>query len=125
MTSNGAELSGRLQNITSELRDLERELRSEQKLDAQLVQSFRDALDGSRMTAWTVTELFHARQSTANTHLVLSFLSAERIRRFTQMTKDLCADIDNQDITFQPEGIRALSDALDMLQSQLHKLAKK
>jgi hypothetical protein len=40
------------------------------------------------------------------------------------MTNDLCADIDNQNIRLQSDGIDALSGALDLLQSQLSRLAK-
>ena len=125
MTSTNGEISARLRTVTDQLRDLERDLKSEQQPDAQLLQNFRDALDSSRMTAWTVTELLNARKRTLNPHVVSSFLSAERIRRFAQMTKDLCADIDNRNISLQYDGIGRLSEALDLLRSRLDQLAKK
>src|SRR5438477_4270040 len=124
MTSTNGEMSARLRSVTDQLRDLERDLKSEQQPDAQLVQDFRNALDSSRMTAWTITELLHARKTNLNPQVALPFLFAERIRRFTQMTKDLCADIDNQSIKLQSDGIGALSGALDLLQSQLSRLTK-
>jgi hypothetical protein len=124
MTSTNGEISARLRSVTDQLRDLERDLKSEKQPDAQLVQNFRDALDSSRMTAWTITELLHARKTNPNPQAALPFLFAERIRRFTQMTNDLCADIDNQNIRLQSHGIDALSGALDLLQSQLSRLAK-
>ena len=125
MTNTHGEISARLRTVTDQLRDLERDLKSEQQPDAQLVQNFRDALDSSRMTAWTVTELLNARERTLNPHVVASFLTAERIRRFAQMTRDLCADIDNRNINLQHDGIGMLSEALDLLRSQLDRLAKK
>jgi hypothetical protein len=125
MTSAYGEMSARLQSITEELKDLERDLRLEHHPDPLLVQNFRDALDSSRTTAWTITELLRARQSEINPQMVLSFLFAERIRRFTQMTKDLSADMQSQSAQFQPDGINALSGALELLQSQLSRLARK
>lgn len=124
MTSTNEEMSARLRSVTDQLRDLERDLKLEKQPDAQLVQNFRDALDSSRMTAWTITELLHARKTNLNPQAALPFLFAERIRRFTQMTNDLCADIDNQNIRLQSDGIDALSGALDLLQSQLSRLTK-
>jgi hypothetical protein len=122
MTSTNEEMSARLRSVTDQLRDLERDLKSEKQPDAQLVQNFRDALDSSRMTAWTITELLHARKTNLNPQAALPFLFAERIRRFTQMTKELSTDLE-QNIT--PDGIGALSDALELLQSKLRRLARK
>ena len=125
MTSANGEMSARLRSITQELKDLERDLRLEQQPDVLLIQNFRDALDSSRTTAWTITELLRARQTSLNPQMVLSFLFAERIRRFTQMTKDLSADMNKQNTSLQPNGIEALSDALELLQSQLSRLVNK
>jgi len=122
MTSTGGDLSARVRSATSQLQDLERDLKSQQLTDLQLIQEFRDALDRSRTTAWTITELLHARKVNTNPKAALPFLLTERIRRFTQMTKDLSADLE-QDIT--PDGIVPLSNALELLQSKLKKLAKK
>jgi hypothetical protein len=122
MTSTNEEMSARLRSVTDQLRDLERDLKLEKQPDAQLVQNFRDALDSSRMTAWTITELLHARKTNLNPQAALPFLFAERIRRFTQMTKELSTDLE-QNIT--PDGIGALSDALELLQSKLRRLARK
>lgn len=125
MTSANGKMSVRLRSITQELKDLERDLRLEHHPDAQLVQNFRDALDSSRTTAWTITELLRARQTEINPQMVLSFLFAERIRRFTQMTKDLSADMRNPSAQLQQDDIGALSRALELLQSQLSRMARK
>jgi hypothetical protein len=124
MTNTNGELSARLRIVTDQLRDLERDLKSEQQADLRLIQDFRNALDSSRTTAWTITELQHARKINQNPQAALPFLFAERIRRFTQMTRDLCADLDNQTIRLQSDGLGALSDALDVLQTQLERLGK-
>lgn len=44
-------------------------------------------LDNVRMTAWTVSELHNARESQKDPQLVISFLTAERLRRFGQMAR--------------------------------------
>jgi len=125
MTNTNGEISERLRSVTDQLRELERQLKLGQQADSQLISDFRNALDSSRTTAWTITELQHARKINENPQAALPFLFAERIRRFTQMTKDLCADIDNQNIKLQSDGIDALSNALDLLQSQLGRLVNK
>src|SRR5437870_4793484 len=109
MTGTDGDLSARLQSVTGQLQDLDRELKSQRLTDLPLIQEFRDALDRSRTTAWTITELLHVRTINSNPQAALPFLFAERIRRFTQMTRDLSADLE-QNIT--PDGIGALSDAL-------------
>ena len=122
MTSTGGDLSAKVRSITNQLQDVDGDLKSQRLTDLQLIQEFRDALDRSRTTAWTITELLHARKINKNPQAALPFLLTERIRRFTQMTKDLSADLE-QDIT--PDGIVPLSNALELLQSKLKKLAKK
>jgi len=112
----------KIRSLTSQLQDLDRDLKTQQLTDLQLVQAFRDALDRSRTTAWTITELLHARKINSNPQAALPFLFAERIRRFTQMTKDLLADLDAD---YTPDGIGPLSDALELLQSKLRRMVNK
>ncbi|HEV3038030.1 MAG TPA: hypothetical protein VHA33_09620 [Candidatus Angelobacter sp.] len=121
MASTEDGVSAKVRNLTDQLQDLERDLKSQRLTDLQLIREFRDALDRSRTTAWTITELLHARTLKNNPQAALPFLLAERLRRFTQMTKDLSKDLDS-DIT--PDGISALSDALESLQLKLKKLVK-
>src|SRR5262245_52478588 len=86
--------SAKLIELTSELRALDLELKSGETPEAPLLREFRQALDHVRMTAWTTNELMDARQARKDPQTVLSFLTSERLRRFTQMVKDLCNDID-------------------------------
>jgi hypothetical protein len=122
MASTDGDIAAKLRNITDQLQGLDRDLKSQQLTDIKLVQEFRDALDRSRTTAWTITELLHARKINSNPQAALPFLFAERIRRFTQMTKDLSTDLEQNTM---PDGIAALSDALELLQSKLRRLANK
>ncbi len=115
-------LSERLAKLTSELRALDLCLKSGLVPEAPLLREFRQALDGVRMTAWTVNELMDARELKKDPHTVLSFLTAERLRRFAQMVKDLSGDIDADGITWQTRGIQNLADSVKLLESRLEKL---
>ena len=122
LTKKEVKLSERLAKLTSELRALDLELKSGVSPEAPLLREFRQALDGARMTAWTVNELMDARELKKDPHIVLSFLTAERLRRFAQMVKDLPVDIDADGITWQTRGIQGLADSVKLLQSRLEKL---
>jgi class 3 adenylate cyclase len=88
------------------------------------LQEFRHVLDNARLTAWTVSELLSAVESKKDPANVLSFIAAERLRRSNQMLKDLCTDIDGQDVSWQTNGIQALFDTVNTLQVQLRKLVE-
>jgi hypothetical protein len=115
--------SAKLIELTSELRALDLELKSGEMPEGPLLREFRQALDHVRMTAWTTNELMDAREARKDPKTVLSFLTAERLRRFTQMIKDLSSDIEVQGLTWQSQGIQSLSDSLHLLQQRLSRLA--
>jgi hypothetical protein len=56
-------------------------------------------VDNVRLTAWSVSELVNAERIKKNPDTVLAFLSAERLRRFDQLVKNLCGDIERGSIT--------------------------
>ena len=122
LTDREVKLSERLARLTSELRALDLELKSGLAPEPPLLREFRQALDGVRMTAWTVNELLDARELKKDPHIVLSFLTAERLRRFAQMVKDLSSDIDADGITWQTRGIQNLAESVKLLESRLEKL---
>jgi hypothetical protein len=115
--------SAKLIELTSELRALDHELKSGETPEGPLLREFRMALDHVRMTAWTTNELMDARDASRDPATVLSFLTAERLRRFTQMVKDLSCDIQVQGLTWQTQGIQGLSESLHMLQQLLGRLS--
>lgn len=126
MNSSLPDINARLRYLTSELRTLDSDLRSETRNpDLLLLQGFRQSLDDVRLTAWTVSELINARESKKNTDSMLSFLAAERLRRLIQIIRDLCADMDKQAFTWQTSGVHALSDSVILLQSRITKLIAK
>jgi hypothetical protein len=104
------------------LESLELDLRSTQDPDVRLLQDFRRSVDEVRNTAWTVGELINARASRKNPQAVLSFLAAERMRRFSQMVRNLAEDMDDPSVTWETSGVQKVSESLDFLQARLHML---
>ena len=84
-----------------------------------VLHEFRHAVDNVRLTAWSVSELSNAEQAKKNPDAVLTFLAAERLRRFDQMVRKLCADIDRRVITFQTNGMESLLDSVQTLHVRL------
>jgi len=118
----GFQLISRLRALTTELRTLERELKSGGVSDAATLHDFRHAIDEARMTAWTASELHNARPERQAT--IASFLAAERIRRFAQMIRDFSVDLEHQDLTWESGGIQSLFDSVAALQSHLERLIR-
>jgi len=116
-------LSARLRELRLEFQSLEGELSGMSESDSLALREFRHSLDDLRMTAWTISELINARSTEKNPEVVRSFLSAERLRRFSQMTRDLSNDLDEDDFTRESSGIQSLFDSLHVLQTRLSKVA--
>ena len=112
-------LSSELRHFSAELRRLEQRLQSEAAPDNVALHEFRQSVDNIRMTAWSVSELINARHTKKNPDTVLAFLAAERLRRFDQMVRNLCADIDRRVITFQTNGMESLLDSVQTLHVRL------
>ena len=71
------------------------------------------------MTAWSVSELINADRIKKSPDTVLAFLSAERLRRFEQLVKSLCADIERGILTVRTDGIHALCQSVNDLHQRL------
>ncbi|HET9837538.1 MAG TPA: hypothetical protein VFR84_04825 [Candidatus Angelobacter sp.] len=104
------------------MRTVEHELKSGQLPDKVQLQEFRNVLDNARLTAWTVNELLNAREREENLEKVLSFVVAERLRRATQMLKELGADIEREGLTWQTHGVQNLFEAVKLVQVHLLEL---
>jgi hypothetical protein len=115
-------LSERLRSLSTELREFEVDLKTGETPETGLLQEFREALDNARMTAWTVSELANAAEAQKDPARVLTFLAAERLRRSTQMLKDLCSDLDEQSVNWQTSGVQGLYETVNVLQVQLGKM---
>jgi len=115
-------LAERLHRLTAELKTVELELKSGQTPDKMELQEFRHMLDNARLTAWTVSELLNAREREQDVEKVLSFVVGERLRRATQMLKELGADIEREGLTWQTHGVQTLFEAVNLVQLELLKL---
>ena len=110
-----------LHQATVELRQLEQRLKSEAAPDPVALNEFRHAVDNLRLTAWSVSELIDAERIKKDPNTVMAFLSAERLRRFQQLVKNLCSDIERGLITVQSAGMQSLSESVNTLQQHLRR----
>ncbi len=111
--------SAKLRKLTVELRSLDRGLKSNPSLNGATLREFRQALDNIRLTAWTVNELLNARQSQKNPEAVMSFLTAERLRRLRQMVNDLCSDLEHGGLSWPVHEVHTIQESLTLLQERL------
>jgi hypothetical protein len=98
---------------------VEQRLKAETAPNTVALNEFRHAVDNVRLTAWSVSELINAEHTKKNPETVLAFLAAERLRRFDQMVRNLCGDIERRIVTFQTNGMHSLVYSVNMLQQRL------
>lgn len=108
-----------IKHLSAELRRLEQRLKSEPAPDPVALNDFRHAVDNIRLTAWSVSELIDAERIKKDPNTVMAFLSAERLRRFQQLVKNLCSDIERGLITVESAGMQSLSESVNTLQQHL------
>lgn len=119
MPTSPGELSSKLRQLANELRAVESQLQIAQALDPEPLQEFRQALDNTRLTAWSVNEAMSARHRDTGADSVLTFLAAERLRRLDQMVRNMCADVDRQAVTLRTMGVHSLFDSVNALATRL------
>lgn len=84
-------LSLDIKEVALELTRLEKRLRLEPDPDAAALDELRHAVDTTRLTAWSVSELIRSGKSR---QAAMGFVAAERRRRLQQMIKDICKDLE-------------------------------
>ena len=119
----GPSISMRLQAATNELNDLEQLIRSGD-FDGHLLRDFRGAVDNVRTTAWAVQQWIPLREQGGDAYSVLPLLSAERVRRATQLAKDLLLDLETLEVGIETQGLRDLFEIVDSLHPRLASLLK-
>lgn len=119
MNQNPDNLTLALHCASAELRRLEQRLKSDAAPDVVALNEFRHALDNTRLTAWGVSELINAEHIKKDPNTVVAFLSAERLRRFQQLVKNLCSDIERGLITVESAGMQSLAESVNTLQQHL------
>lgn len=104
-------ISERLKKVTGELQDLEKQVVSGD-FSPHVLNEFRSAVDNVRQTAWAVQQWIGLQQQSRDPYSVISILSAERVRRATQINKDLAMDLQSLEIGVETEGLHELFRAV-------------
>jgi hypothetical protein len=112
-----------LRKTSNELVQLEQAIRSG-GIDPRILMDFRDAVDYVRKTAWAVQEWQERQIQHHDPHTVLPLLTTERIRRATQLTEAIIADLGSQAVNAETPGIDRLLAAVNQIQQRLSDLVK-
>jgi hypothetical protein len=110
--------SFQLRKIGAELVRLEELLRLG-GVDLRVLRDFRDAVDYVRKTAWAVYESEERSLRHHDTATVIPLLTAERIRRATQLCHAILSDMATHEVTSRTQGVSDLYSAVERLQTQL------
>ncbi len=108
----------RLKKATADLRALEQEIKSG-GIDSRVLRDFRDAVDYVRKTAWAVQEWQERQMQQHDTATVLPLLTAERMRRTTELSTIILTDLADKQITPETTGMVELLHAIERLHARL------
>lgn len=120
----GNVLATRLQAATSNLQELEQLVRSGD-LDPRMLQDFRNAVDLIRGTAWAVQQWIGLKEESGDPYSLLPVLAAQRVKRATQLARDLTVDLESVEIGYETPGLKELYNAVNRLQERLAPLFQK
>lgn len=112
-------LSERFRHLIEELQFADGALKKEAAIDGTTLRVLRTALDTLRLTAWSVSEAQNAQHSRKDQNSVISFLRNERLRRFRQMVRTFCSDLEHDRASWSPTSIQDLQDSLSELRERL------
>ncbi len=107
-----------LRKTGAELVKLEQAIKSG-GVDARLLREFRDAVDYVRKTAWAVQEWQERQLQQRDPHTVLPLLTAERIRRATQLSNTIAQDLAAHEVTHETAGMDELFRAVERVYQRL------
>jgi len=111
-------IAERLQRTTEELKTLEQLIVSGD-FSPRILSEFRNAVDSVRQTARVVQMWMGLQQQRRDPYSVMSTLSEDRVRRATQMAKDLTIDLQSLEVDFGTEGLTELFQAIESLHERL------
>lgn len=112
-----ANIAARLQTATANLVELEKLVKAGD-LDPRVLQEFRDSVDQVRATAWAVQQWI-GLQEKGDPYSLLPILSEQRVRRATQLARDLTIDLEGVDVGLETRGLKELYQAVSRLQEKL------
>lgn len=118
-TKMGAQsIAQRLSLATNELQELEKLVVSGD-FSPRMLCDFRTAVDNIRRTSWTVQQWIGLKEQCRDPYSVLPALAAERVRRGTQLARELTLDLHSMDVGFDTEGLGDLFRAVEELREAL------
>ncbi|HKV61394.1 MAG TPA: hypothetical protein VJO16_05740 [Candidatus Acidoferrum sp.] len=109
----------RLKKTSAELVKLDHALQSGNNLDPRILREFRDAVDYVRKTAWAAEEWQERQLERRDPHTVLPLITAERIRRATQLSESISDDFAAHEVSSETPGMAELFRALQRLHQNL------
>lgn len=107
-----------LKKTCADLVKLEYDMRSG-PVDPRILTEFRDAVDHVRKTAWAVQEWQERQSRHHDPHTVLPLLTAERIRRATQLCDAITTDSAVHEVTRGTVGIDEFFRAVERVHQSL------
>lgn len=111
-------IAQRLQQITEELKAVD-QLILHGDFSPRILGEFRNAVDNVRHTARVVQTWMGLQQQHRDPYSVMSTLSEDRVRRATQIAKDLTIDLQSLEVDFGTEGLTELFRAIEDLYERL------
>jgi hypothetical protein len=112
-----------LKKTCADLVKLEYDMRSG-PIDPRILMEFRDAVDNVRKTAWAVQEWQERQSRHHDPDTVLPLLTAERLRRATQLCDAITTDSAAQEVTRRTVGIDEFFRAVERVHQSLLDLFK-
>jgi hypothetical protein len=113
----------RLKKTSSELVRLNHVMQSG-NIDPRILREFRDAVDYVRKTAWAAEEWQERQLQQRDPHTVLPLLTAERIRRATQLSDAISADLSTHEASSETPGMPEFFRAVARVHQHLVDLFK-
>lgn len=112
-----------LRKTSTQLASIEEAIKSG-GVDPRILRDFRDAIDYVRKTAWAVQEWQERQLKKHDPQTVVPLIISERIRRATQLSKAISADLAANDVTSETSGLRDFFKAIESLYVQVSSLLR-
>src|SRR5258708_25290335 len=113
----------RLKKTSAELVRLHHAMQSG-NIDPRILREFRDAVDYVRKTAWAAEEWQERQLQKRDPQTVLPLITAERIRRATQLSDAISDDLAAHEVSSETTGMAELFRSLGRLHQNLSDLFK-
>jgi hypothetical protein len=88
-------------------------------IDPRILREFRDAVDYVRKTAWAAEEWQERQLQQHDPQTVLPLITAERIRRATQLSESISADLAAHEVSSETAGMHEFFRAVERVYQHL------